>query len=110
MVGAMRAEVIFDRCCISVVWSLWDAGNKLGEEVSGNTERRLLWLEAVKAINTLIPRTDWPEGKVPMPSEVPLEDRIDIEVTQLDNKYYEDLATWYTPQKSGYTDWPAYAG
>ncbi len=72
--------------------------NKLGEEVSGNAERRLLWLEAVKAINALIPRTDWPEGKVPTPSEVPLEDRIDIEVTQLDNKYYEDLATWYTPQ------------
>lgn len=21
-----------------------------------------------------------------------------------------EMATWYTPQKSGYTDWPAYAG
>lgn len=72
--------------------------NKLGEEVSGNAERRLLWLEAIKAINAAIPRDNWPDGKVPPPSEVPMEDRIAIEVTQLESKYYEDLATWYTPQ------------
>lgn len=71
--------------------------NSLGEEVSGNAEDRLVWLEAIKAINSLIPRQDYPEGKIPSPTELPLEDRIDIHVTEIDTKHFEDLATWYTP-------------
>ncbi len=71
--------------------------NKLGEEISGNAERRLLWMEAIRALNEAIPREAWPEGKVPSPLEVKMEDRIDIQITELESKYYEDLATWYVP-------------
>ena len=41
--------------------------NSLGEEVSGNAERRLKWLEIIKAINAGVPRTNYPDGKVPTP-------------------------------------------
>ncbi len=71
--------------------------NKLGEEVSGNAESRLLWLEVTQAINAMIPRTDWPEGKIPSPKQVPMEDRIDIHITELESKHYPDLTTWWTP-------------
>lgn len=71
--------------------------NSLGEEVSGNAEDRLIWLEVFKAVNALIPREDYPDGKIPMPSEMPLEDRIDVHVTEVDTRQYEDLALWYTP-------------
>ncbi|SMP54357.1 type IV pilus assembly protein PilM [Neorhodopirellula lusitana] len=71
--------------------------NSLGEEVSGNVEERLIWLEMLKAVNMLIPREDYPEGKIPSPTEVPLEDRIDFHITQIETKKLTDLALWYTP-------------
>jgi type IV pilus assembly protein PilM len=71
--------------------------NKLGEEVSGSAENRLLWLEVLQAINNAFPRTEWPNGKIPSHREVPLEERIDIHFTDLESKHYDDLATWWTP-------------
>lgn len=71
--------------------------NSLGEEVSGNAEDRLIWLETIKAVNALIPRHEYPDGKIPTPSELPLEDRIDIHLTEIDTKHFEDLSLWYTP-------------
>lgn len=71
--------------------------NSLGEQVSGNAEERLIWLEVIKAINQLIPRQEFADGKIPTPTELKLEDRIDIHVTEIDTKYFEDLTTWYTP-------------
>ncbi|MEM1224452.1 MAG: type IV pilus assembly protein PilM [Planctomycetota bacterium] len=70
--------------------------NRLGEEVSGSDERRLVWLEVLQAINAAIPRQEYPEGKIPTPKELPLEDRIDIHITEVESKYYDDLTTWYT--------------
>ncbi|MEM6978447.1 MAG: pilus assembly protein PilM, partial [Planctomycetota bacterium] len=69
--------------------------NRLGEEVSGNDETRLIWLEVLRAVNAAIPRQAFPDG-IPSPNEVPLEDRIDIHVSEIETKYYEDLTTWYT--------------
>ena len=43
----------------------------MGREVSGNAERRLKWLEVIKAVNAAIPRTEYPDGKVPSPKELP---------------------------------------
>ena len=70
--------------------------NRLGEEVSGNAEHRLVWLEMLKAVNALIPREDYPEGKIPTPSEMPLEDRIDFHITQIETKHFDDLSQWYS--------------
>ncbi len=73
--------------------------NGLGEEVSGNAERRLKWLEIIKVINELIPRPDndkFAPGVIPTPTEFPYSDRKDIHVTKIDSKYFEDLSEWWT--------------
>ena len=70
--------------------------NSLGEEVSGNAERRLKWLEIIKAINAAVPRTNYPDGKVPTPKELPYSQRKDIHVTSADTKHYEDLSDWWS--------------
>ncbi len=73
--------------------------NGLGAEVSGNTERRLKWLEVIKVINDLIPRPDvnkFPPGQVPDPTEFPYSDRKDIHVTRIDSMRVEDLSTWWS--------------
>ena len=70
--------------------------NSLGQEVSGNAERRLKWLEIIKAINAAVPRTTYPDGKVPTPKELPYSQRKDIHVTSADTKHYEDLADWWS--------------
>ncbi len=68
----------------------------MGREVSGNAERRLKWLEVIKAVNAAIPRTEYPDGKMPSPKEVPYSQRTDIHVTQADTKHYDDLTEWWT--------------
>ncbi|WDQ15517.1 type IV pilus assembly protein PilM [Rhodopirellula sp. P2] len=71
--------------------------NRLGEEISGNAERRLVWLELINAVNAAIPRADYPDGKIPSVKELPLEDRIDFHISEIDTKFYEDLAEdWYS--------------
>ncbi len=70
--------------------------NSMGKEVSGNAERRLVWMEMIKTVNSAIPRAKYPGGKAPSLKELPLDDRTDIHVTQFDTKYYEDLSDWYT--------------
>lgn len=68
----------------------------LGHEVSSNSERRLQWLEILRALNAMVPRNQYPGGKPPGPKELPYEDREDIHITEIESKYFEDLATWFT--------------
>ncbi len=84
--------------------------NELGKQVSGNAERRLTWLEIVRAANGLIPRTDYPDGKLPSPQEVPFKDRIDFHITEVETKKYEDVKTWWSDDiqrryQEEITDW-----
>lgn len=74
--------------------------NKMGEQVSGDAERRLMWMELIKTINAAIPRTDYPDGKLPSPKEVPFEERTDIHITQFETKHYADLKEWFTTERS----------
>lgn len=72
--------------------------NTLGEEVSGNAERRLRWLEVFKVINDVVPRPDadkFAEGKIPSHREFPYDERKDIHVRSIDTKYYDDLTQWW---------------
>ncbi|TWU01109.1 type IV pilus assembly protein PilM [Stieleria varia] len=81
--------------------------NKVGEEIAGDRESRLTWMEVIDAINQLIPRFETPDGK-PLKNHV---DRKDFYITQFDTKFYEDLKTdWYTELlasrfKNEMTDW-----
>lgn len=68
----------------------------LGQEVSSPSERRLQWLEILRALNATIPRTAYPDGKPPSPKELPFEDRPDIHITGIESKRFEDLATWFS--------------
>lgn len=70
----------------------------LGAEVSSTAERRLQWLEVLRAVNAAIPRTEYPDGKLPSPKDVPFEDRQDIHLITIDSRKYEDVATWFTEQ------------
>ena len=69
--------------------------NKLGKEVSGSAERRLMWLEIVRAVNESIPREFYVDGKLPSPKDVPYEDRTDLYFQQFESKHYIDLAEWW---------------
>lgn len=70
--------------------------NQLGKEVSGNAERRLQWLEIVRAVNAAIHRGDYDTDGMPTPDEVPLNDREDIHITEFRSKRFEDLTEWWT--------------
>lgn len=70
--------------------------NVMGKEVAGNAERRLKWLEIIKAVNKAVPRVNYPDGKIPSPKELPLDQRKDIHISQVDTKYYADLKDWWT--------------
>jgi type IV pilus assembly protein PilM len=70
----------------------------LGTEVASTSERRLMWLEVIKALNAAVPRAEYPDGKPPSPKVLPYEDRTDIHITSLDAKRFEDLSQWYAGQ------------
>ncbi len=69
----------------------------VGKEVSNVSERRLAWLEILRAINTMIPRKEYPDNKPPSPKVLPFDDRPDLHITKLESKKFDDLATgWFT--------------
>jgi len=68
----------------------------LGTEVSSTAERRLVWLEVIRALNAAVPRTIYPEGKPPSPKVLPFEDRTDIHILSVESKKYDDLTTFFT--------------
>ncbi|TVP98431.1 MAG: type IV pilus assembly protein PilM [Planctomycetaceae bacterium] len=72
----------------------------LGHEVSSNSERRLQWLEILRGLNAAVPRTAYPDGKPPSPKELPFEDRMDIHITEIESKRFEDLAEWFSEKRA----------
>lgn len=78
----------------------------IGDEVSGSSDRRLLWMEVMTALANALKR---PEGfdvkSIPSPDELPYIDRTDIHITKIESKYYEDLSAYETAKvKSGYEE------
>lgn len=68
----------------------------LGAEVAGNNDRRLKWLEILNVINSVVPRVDFPDGKMLGPKEKPFLERQDIQITQVETRFFDDLSDWYT--------------
>jgi len=64
--------------------------NEMGKQVSGDAERRLKWLEIFKTVNMAIPTFP------PADDDVPLDERKDFHITQVDTKHYDDLTEWWT--------------
>ncbi|KAA5540060.1 type IV pilus assembly protein PilM [Roseiconus nitratireducens] len=81
--------------------------NAVGEEITGDAEERLVWLELIRGINQIIPRGVYEgveEGKMPTPKQVPYEDRIDFHITSFETKHYEDIAPWYEKRQKRFTE------
>lgn len=70
---------------------------KIGQEVSGNADRRILWLELLHGVFNALERPVGMDGVgLPSPKDLPYYKRTEIHITRWDCRYYDDLATWYT--------------
>jgi type IV pilus assembly protein PilM len=78
----------------------------IGEELVGNADRRLLWLELLKTVNTALPTTAGiTPGEIPDVDKVPFHQREEIHVEKFEVQYFEDLQEWFTEAvKTKYVD------
>ncbi|MCS7468279.1 type IV pilus assembly protein PilM [Stieleria sp. ICT_E10.1] len=81
--------------------------NAVGEEITGDAENRVLWMELIRGVNQIIPRGVYEgvePGQMPTAKQVPYEDRIDFQVTSFETKYFDDISEWYEKRKKRFTD------
>ncbi len=78
----------------------------LGKELSGNSDRRILWMEMLKAINDALPRDPaLAPGQILDPKVLPITQRKDIHIEYIESQYFTDLKTWFTePIKRKYLE------
>jgi type IV pilus assembly protein PilM len=72
---------------------------KIGQEVVGSSDRRLLWLELLKAINKALPPMQdglLPQMPTPDVKTLPFEKRKDLKIEYIETEFFPDLATWFT--------------
>ena len=69
----------------------------IGEELVGNADRRILWLEMLKTVNSALPQTPGVQpGEIPDVDKIPFHQRQEIHVEQLEVQYFEKLEDWFT--------------
>src|SRR5690606_22322015 len=70
---------------------------RIGNEVVGNADRRILWLELISAINRGLPRTPGIEpGSVPDPKQFPFKRRQELYIEKIETEYFKDLSEWFS--------------
>ena len=82
----------------------------IGNEVAGNTDRKILWMEMMQAIQAALPKPKHPKLDVPArqiaipdPKEYPFNDRTELYIKSVEAEFFPDLATWWTePIKERY--------
>ncbi len=69
----------------------------VGEEVVGAGDRRLLWLELLKAIDHALPSTEGVEhGTFVDYKTKPINERLELHIEKVESQYFPDLASgWY---------------
>ena len=72
--------------------------DQIGEHLVGNVQRRILWLEVLKATNECLPRDPPKEGEDPKP----IEQRKQLHVTNLECQRLDDLGVWFAGVKQWY--------
>jgi len=79
---------------------------RLGDEVVGNADRRILWLELITAFNQGLPTTPGVEpGSVPDPKTVPFSKRQELHIQGLETVYVDDLSKWFNePRRKRYEE------
>lgn len=71
----------------------------IGKELSGNTDRRLLWLELLKAINRAMPQDPGvAPNEVPDPKDRPFVQRQDLHIEYVESEYFLELKDWFTDE------------
>ncbi|NLX54138.1 MAG: pilus assembly protein PilM [Planctomycetaceae bacterium] len=71
----------------------------IGEELVGNADRRMLWLEVLKAVNSALPQTPGVQpGEIPDVEKLPFQQREEIHVEQLEVQYFDDLSLWFNDE------------
>jgi type IV pilus assembly protein PilM len=73
--------------------------NAVGEEITGDAEDRLVWMELLRGVNQMIPRGNYENGQPPSPKETPYEDRIDFHITAFETKHFEDVSEWFDEKR-----------
>ncbi len=77
----------------------------LGRELSGNSDRRLLWLELMKAINRALPQDEnVGTAEIPDPKESPIALRKELHIEYIESQYFPELSTWFNGVKVKYLD------
>jgi len=71
----------------------------LGKELSGNADRRLLWMELLKAINRALPQDEGVTSAemIPDPKTLPISKRKELHIEYVESQYFPDLSAWFTP-------------
>lgn len=71
----------------------------IGNEVVGAADRRVLWLEIMKAINEslppMAPKGRIPVGQVPDHKQLPFTQRQDLKIEYLETQRFPDLKAWF---------------
>ncbi len=75
----------------------WNHVKALGDELANNYNRKLLWLEVMKAINEALPRDETrPPGVIPDPNVVPFAQRPELHIEYIESMYFPELQQWFT--------------
>ena len=75
----------------------------VGNELVGNNERRLMWLELFHALNEALPRAqDFEPGVWRDPTLKPFDERYDIYIKTVESEYFEKLQEWFSEVKDQY--------
>lgn len=77
----------------------------MGEEVVGNADRKLVWLELLSALEVALPDSSaqLARGQVPDPKTYPFEERTELYIESMEAQFFPDLAVWWTePVKERY--------
>ncbi len=78
--------------------------NQVGQELAGNADRRLLWLEVMKAINECLPVTPLPPDAITDFKKVPLDERRELYISYVETEYFQKLETWFPEIKGKYIE------
>jgi len=68
----------------------------IGQNLTANAEKRLLWLEVLRAIDAALPRQ--------VGEEKDIEKRYELHITSLDCEHFADVSQWYNKIRQAYAE------
>lgn len=73
---------------------------QIGQEVVGAGDRRVLWLELIKALNEAMPKMadTLQPGEIPDVKKLPFDRRKDLKIVYVETQYFPELNYWFTDE------------